>query len=259
MNTEITSLTPDEFYSQLSTRYDQMTRDQSRWKGISDIYKNIFNDKDIKRVLDAGCGSGGEAIALARSGYKVIGIDITPELIEVAKSKAADYNLDIKFFVTDLKSIDITSSELFDAIICRGNTLPHILTTEELKTVFAGFNHVSRPGSMLILQWLNYNRILNSRKRLVGVSEHDDMKFIRFYDFMSEEELHFNILTLSSQDGLHLDWQTTKLRPWLPDDVGMLLRQTGWENLKIAADLRLAEFDALGSNDVVMTAVRSDD
>ena len=49
---------------------------------------------------------------------------------------------------------------------------------------------------------------------------------------------------------------TTRLTPWLADDVGMLIRQSGWGDLEIASDLAREEFNPEFSKDVVIFAVR---
>ncbi|MBI4322784.1 MAG: class I SAM-dependent methyltransferase [Candidatus Omnitrophica bacterium] len=49
------------------------------------------------RVLDVGCGAGREAIALARLGYPIVGIDIAAGAIEAARRHAAGQGLDITF------------------------------------------------------------------------------------------------------------------------------------------------------------------
>ena len=48
-------------------------------------------------LLDVATGSGNAAIAAARAGAKVTGLDLTPELLDVARRRAADAALEISF------------------------------------------------------------------------------------------------------------------------------------------------------------------
>jgi SAM-dependent methyltransferase len=66
------------------------------------------------RVLDAGCGPGRHALALGRRGVTVVGVDVSPEFIALARAAAND--LPVEFRVGDVRAIDEHGS--FDAVIC---------------------------------------------------------------------------------------------------------------------------------------------
>src|SRR5687768_3180993 len=53
-------------------------------------------------VMDAGCGTGRYAIELARRGYRVDGIDVSPELVEVAKRAAVESHGSVSFWVGNI-------------------------------------------------------------------------------------------------------------------------------------------------------------
>ncbi len=61
------------------------------------------------RVLDAGCGTGAAAIELARRGADVVAIDLSPTLVEVARTRAAQSNLRGR--------IDFRSGDMMDAAL----------------------------------------------------------------------------------------------------------------------------------------------
>ncbi|MGH9205294.1 MAG: class I SAM-dependent methyltransferase [Acidimicrobiales bacterium] len=95
-------------------------------------------------VLDAGCGSGRVAIELARRRIRVTGIDVDPEMLDVAIQKAP--RLDWR--LGDLASVDIGSEE-FDLIVCAGNVLLFVeLGTEGL--VIANLAAHLADGGLLI-------------------------------------------------------------------------------------------------------------
>jgi SAM-dependent methyltransferase len=66
------------------------------------------------RVLDAGCGPGRHALALARRGIEVVGVDLSPEFIDLARDAAA--GLPATFLVEDVRNI--TYDREFDAVFC---------------------------------------------------------------------------------------------------------------------------------------------
>lgn len=77
--------------------------------------------KPLSRVLDAGCGSGALSVPLAKAGYKVTGLDISQNMIDVFKAQAK--NLSIRTQVGDLRNLP-GDLGLFDGIVTRW-VLPH--------------------------------------------------------------------------------------------------------------------------------------
>ncbi|HXG02418.1 MAG TPA: methyltransferase domain-containing protein [Candidatus Binatia bacterium] len=72
------------------------------------------------RVLDIGCGAGREAIGLARAGYRVLGLDIAPAMVEAARRRAAEERLDITFSVGSVTDLDVPPGS-FDAAFWAGS------------------------------------------------------------------------------------------------------------------------------------------
>lgn len=58
------------------------------------------------RLLNIGCGAGREALGFARAGYRVVGIDIAPRMIEAARMNAARAGLDVTFKVQSATELD---------------------------------------------------------------------------------------------------------------------------------------------------------
>ena len=57
------------------------------------------------RALDLGCGTGTNAVTLARHGWKVTGIDFSPKAIHAARKKAGALNLQIDFLAHDASDL----------------------------------------------------------------------------------------------------------------------------------------------------------
>jgi SAM-dependent methyltransferase len=57
------------------------------------------------KALDLGCGTGTNAITLARHGWQVTGVDFAPEAVRVARRKAADAGLSISFLAADVTDL----------------------------------------------------------------------------------------------------------------------------------------------------------
>ena len=98
-------------------------------------------------ILDAGCGTGRYSIELARRGYVVRGIDLSPQLIDVARQSTGDRHSSVSFAVGDIAAPD---GRRYDAILCRG-VLNDIVEDDRRDAVFDAFAASLRPGGVLIL------------------------------------------------------------------------------------------------------------
>jgi cyclopropane fatty-acyl-phospholipid synthase-like methyltransferase len=105
-------------------------------------------DRITGSILDAGCGTGENALFFAGRGHKVTGIDFIEEAINRAKRKAAERGLSANFLVMDalaLKNIP----EVFDSVIDSG--LFHVFSDEDRKRYVEALATVLKPGGRLFL------------------------------------------------------------------------------------------------------------
>jgi SAM-dependent methyltransferase len=98
-------------------------------------------------LLDAGCGTGRYAIELARRGYAVHGLDLSPELIDVATGATASSTDRVSFAVGDISSVP---GARYGAILCRG-VLNDVIDDDAREAIFAAFATALKPGGVLIL------------------------------------------------------------------------------------------------------------
>ncbi|MBT7788377.1 MAG: class I SAM-dependent methyltransferase [Calditrichaeota bacterium] len=243
-----------EFYSEFANDYDSMTKDSSRWAKVQGTYIKLFGDLLPERILDAGCGSGGEMVALSKLGITCFGVDGSAEMIDQARQKAIHSGSNAEFLVDDISELSKIENGSVDLVICRGNTLPHLRISDSLGSAFSAFSRVTRSGGRLVLQWLNYDMILKDKKRLVGVSGDNNEVFTRFYDFISPEEVVFNLLIQNYDEKWKSKWISTPLTPWTSDTVLDTLKRNGWQDVEIYGDIGKSEFKPDNSNNIVVLA-----
>lgn len=114
------------------------------------IYPKLDHTKRLN-ILDIGTGSGFLAILMASLNHKITGIDISPSMIDSAKSlsKNLDYNIDFK--VMDAENPDFPN-EYFDVIVCRNLTW----TLPNIETAYKEWHRILKPCGMFINFDANY-------------------------------------------------------------------------------------------------------
>ncbi len=78
-----------------------------------------FNMMEIKKgmkILDVGCGTGNFSVKLAKKGCSVTGIDVSDEMLSIARKKASDLNLDIELMNMNVNNLSFDDNT-FDGII----------------------------------------------------------------------------------------------------------------------------------------------
>lgn len=100
------------------------------------------------RLLDAGCGTGENALLAAAHGAETVGIDWSPRAIERAKAKAAERGLTARFETGDALHLDRLGLT-FDTIIDSG--VFHVFDDEDRPRYVASLESVLKPGGRCYL------------------------------------------------------------------------------------------------------------
>jgi SAM-dependent methyltransferase len=98
-------------------------------------------------VLDVACGAGNATIPAARAGARVTGLDFSPDLLAIARERAADALVEVHWVEADAQDIPFGDSE-FDRVL---STFGHMFAPDHERTA-AEMKRVCR-GSIAICCW----------------------------------------------------------------------------------------------------------
>jgi SAM-dependent methyltransferase len=98
-------------------------------------------------ILDAGCGTGSLALSLASEGYRMTGVDLSPEMI--ARARAKDKASAIDWRVGDITSLELGAT--FDAVLSVADVFNHLETLDEWEAALRGFQAHLRPGGLVLI------------------------------------------------------------------------------------------------------------
>ena len=273
-----------DFYDALAPMFDVMTDWEARLAGEGPFLREILREAGVLRVLDAACGSGGHALALARWGYDVTGADASPAMIALAQQKATQAGLAVPFAVADLAALDAATADAgasrqggattqdhpYDAVLCLGNSLPHLLTQEDLVAALRGMAGVLRPGGLFITQNLNYDLRWVRQPRWFaaqgGVLDGREVLVWRFADYdQTAGRIAFHIALFRKREAVEAvgDWDvqvhTTPQRPLFHADLISALAEAGFAGVRAYGRMALPfeTFDPQGSGDLVVVASKA--
>jgi SAM-dependent methyltransferase len=154
-----------DFYDSLAADYDLIYGDWSsavRGQGeVLDVLIRQLTGRERSSVLDCTCGVGTQAIGLALRGHRVHGTDISPAAIERARAEAEALGVDATFAVADVRTLDGVEGT-FDAVISCDNSLPHLLTDDDLDAAFRSIHGKLTPAGVFLASIRDYDALLHS-------------------------------------------------------------------------------------------------
>jgi SAM-dependent methyltransferase len=133
-----------------ASAYDAMYADKDYEAEVSlveDAFGRFADGGPVRSVLDLGAGTGNHSLVLARRGYEVAGVDLSYEMVEIARSKAAEAGLDVEFRQGDLRTVDV--DRRFDAVLLMFAVIGYQRTIDDVRAALANARRLLRTGGVL--------------------------------------------------------------------------------------------------------------
>jgi SAM-dependent methyltransferase len=197
-----------EFYDRFVDVYDNLVSFNNRVKREANFYDSLFKEYNVKTVLDCACGTGHHVMMLKQLGYDIKGSDLSPAMINKARANLKANKLEASLEISDFRALNKNFDERFDAVICVGNSLPHLLSDEGLALALTEMNALLNENGILILEQRNYDKLLRHKKRFIPVSFRENDIFFYVLDF-HPSEIVFNIINVNTSNQTFQAYKTT--------------------------------------------------
>ncbi len=139
----------------------------------------LLDAKQGEKVLDLGCGQGVLSAELAKAGAKVVGVDSSKKLIDIASRRTAKFS--IQYFVMDAAKLDILQDSTFDAVA----SILAVQNIEGLDKVVRESSRVLKRGGRML--WVMSHPCFRiPRQSGWGFDEKRKLQFRRVDRYMSE-------------------------------------------------------------------------
>ncbi|MFQ6016098.1 MAG: class I SAM-dependent methyltransferase [Anaerolineae bacterium] len=257
-------LSAEHFYDELATYFDVLTDWSARLAYEGPFLRRLFEEHRVEKVLDVACGTGGHVIEFARWGLRAVGADLSSAMIARARANAAAAGVTVLFIQVGFAELADHFPEPFDAVLCLGNSLPHLLDDKELLVAFRSFGQCLRPGGLLLLHNLNYDKRWREQPRFFapngGQVDGQEVLIWRFADYHEDEGLitfHTALFRKEAEAGWQVQVNSTPQRPLFQSDLLSWLWQAGFVEHLCYGNLTGEPFDAATSPDLVIVTRRS--
>ncbi|MCK4543536.1 MAG: class I SAM-dependent methyltransferase [Spirochaetales bacterium] len=203
-----------KIYERLSTVYDL---DWGKWsRQYIAIIQEMLAQLGISRakILDLACGTGTLALELAKFGHSVLGVDISPKMIEVAKSKAGHLS-NVSFQVSDM--LDFTTEEEFECVTCTFDSLNYLQNIDQLQAVIEKVGRALRPDGFFIFD-CNTEQLYLTRHKGTHQRELGGQSFLQKLHYDPKQRIATTVFEFS--DGTE---EVHTQRPYNLDEIRPIL------------------------------------
>ena len=224
-----------EAYSGFAKVYD-LFMDNIPYVEWTEYVKELLAEEGVRDgiILDLGCGTGSVTELLAKSGFDMIGIDNSEEMLDIAMEKRYESGLDILYLLQDMREFELYGTVKGVVSIC--DSMNYILDDEDLLDVFKLVHNYLDNNGIFIFDMntmYKYQEILADN---TFAEDREESSFIwgNYYD--EEDEINQYDLTLfvKEEDGRYRKYEETHLqRAYEQETVEELIKESGLELLHV--------------------------
>ena len=223
---------------------------ENRIKRESNFLKKIIKENNIKTVLDCACGTGHHIIMLRQLGYEIEGSDLSPAMIGETQKNLKKYGIETTIRVSDFKNLLNNFKNTFDAILCIGNSLPHLLSEQEIFEALSSIYRLLNNKGILILEQRNYDKLVKNQERFFPVSFRENEVFFYVLDYYPSK-IVFNVIDLET-DNKKFKVFSTEYYPLFTEKLGNILKNLGFKDMMFYQDHEFNTFDKNSSDQMII-------
>ena len=162
-----------DYYDTLAADYDWLFDDDTLAHGAAINHpataRLLERTPHASLVLDAACGTGVNAAALARRGYRVWAADGSSAMAAVAAARFRSEHLDIPVVRSLWADLPAVVGGRFDVVLCIGNSLVHAAGRDAMIGALTGLREMVRPGGHVVVDSRNWEK-LHVERRIVQLA-----------------------------------------------------------------------------------------
>jgi SAM-dependent methyltransferase len=225
------------------------------FQDLSEVYDLLYKDKDYRgeadyihsliqawapqahSVLDVGCGTGRHALLLAEKGYEMTGVDLSPRMIEQARTAARAKSQRVRFEQGTAQ--DARLHQRFDVVTSLFHVMSYQVTNAMLLSAFRNVKEHLVPGGKFIFDFWHGSAVLRdppqSREKTAQDETRRVVRKTRPVLFPNEDriQIHFDFELASTRGESRKTFQEThELRYFFLPELDLALEMSGLQRLK---------------------------
>ena len=226
-------------YDALAGAYDALTWDIP-YETILDFWEAVLRraGKQPETALDLACGTGSLSVLMAKKGYRVLGADISEEMLTAACDKAAELEEPPFFICQSMQELALPCA--VDWIVCCLDGINYLTDPADCQKAFARCFGSLNKGGMLTFD-INSAYKLKNLDGQVWLDENEDTYCVWRTEFDEEENICYYGVDLFTREGdvWLRDFEEHRQYAYSADDLVQMLQEAGFTEIRLYADLSM--------------------
>ncbi len=203
-------------YSVLAKYYDDIYSDKN-YKKEAEFIRKVLERYNVETVLDVGCGTGNHMAELEKYGFKCEGLDISAEMLSVAREKVKG-----SLFRADMR--DFNLGKTYDAIICMFAVFNYNLTMNEAERTLSSFRRHLNDGGIVLLDLHN---VWSSGKKTKSICRNGKQISVEMkWTFDEKTRIEHTVAIFKIGDQVFIDEHTFRI--FTIQELEQLFQRTGF-------------------------------
>ena len=190
-----------------------------------------------KTLCDCACGTGSMSVRFARRGIRVTGVDLSGDMLELARQKALKYGVQAMFVCQDMCAL--TLPRPVDALVCACDGVNYLLDDGRLNAFFARARESLKPGGALAFDVSSAYKLEHVLGNGFFGEERDDVAYLWSNRFDEERRTVTMDLTffVRQSDGLYRRFTEVHVqKAHEPEHLEALLTENGFTDVQVFGD-----------------------
>jgi SAM-dependent methyltransferase len=196
------------------------------------LYAGLMREYNLQSVLEIGCGSGHLAKRFTEQGYAYQGIDLSEDMLALARQRCPPANLS----VGDMRTL--TLPRTFDAVLITARSISYIVQNQDVLATFRSLKTCLAPGGKLIFDFIDaasFFRKLDPSALIQHQAPYQGELFSRQSRYVANLatgwtwDWHSAFFRETSSQPEPLATDVATLRAFLPDELRLFLHLAGMQ------------------------------
>lgn len=226
-------------YEALAASYDRLTNDVDYGTTVA-FYREILAQEGLRprTAVDLACGTGTVSILLAQQGLRVIGVDMSEEMLTVAQQKAGDMDNPPRFVCQHLQKLVLPRG--VDLAVCALDSLDYITDPNDCAEAIRRVYRALNPGGILIFD-VNTPEKLRAMDGQVFLDEDDDVYCVWRGEFDEKTNICSYGMDLFQRQGRlwRRSFEEHREYAYSAQQLTGYLKDAGFTNIRVYGDRRL--------------------
>ena len=232
-----------EYHGMVASSWDRMRETMSF--PDRDFFQEVVRDNGDPGLI-VGCGTGRLTLDFSSNGLVVDGIDISPEMVEIAERKARTLNLKPNFYVQHMEMLDLPQK--YRSIIVPSSSFQLVPNLDDARAALEGFyRHLESGGTLVMSIWhimKEGDGTWGDWWKVVEVPKFEDGRMLRRWErsaydsstHLRHTENRYEILVNDVVIYEEVHKRSPELRNYSIHDLTEMLESAGFENVHAVSE-----------------------